>query len=71
MWWNKIRPKKSEKKPDYMKTAEQRLNSSSRAVEELIREASARISEFQDTHTRVVEFANKEEETNAVREKKA
>lgn len=45
-----------------LETAEERLNNSSRGIEELVRQASLVISEFQDVHDRVKDFASEGEE---------
>lgn len=71
MWWKNFLAKRVGQ-PVYLETAEQRLNSSSRAIEEIVREASASISEFRRAHNKVAEYVtDRDDEDDAQEEAKA
>ena len=73
VWWkNLFGGIENSPEGGYMETAEQRLNSSGRAVEEIVREASRSISEFRRARARIEDFVSeRDEEANRVLQEKA
>jgi hypothetical protein len=68
MWWDKLLTRKPTPL-GFLETAEQRLNASSRAIEEIVREASDSISGFRQTSNRIDEFLSDRDDADDKREK--